>query len=392
MDFDPRLAVHYAASISRPRKVGSGEDERVAWEIEDRLRGWGYAVERQPFTFSTASEVLLKMFLLASLLLVTALLIWHERVLAVLLVVLIALFLPLNRRVQAAALERNGRGLKWGRRYKAVNLIATPPATSLRSAQDALPHLYLVAHYDSKSQRMPLVLRITLFMLAISAGLILVVLTLLDVSTAFYFPIGLLALTAAVPLLFLDVGNSSPGAIDNASSVGLVLHLAEVLAQRNDWQDKLHLTILIPSAEEMTLMGSVAYVTAQEKMLREQDQNGGLYVLNFDGIGVDGDLYYVGRSHRSSNSARISLLARLHSACAELDLPLKRFSFVGALFDHIPFAQHGFDAISLIAVGRASRSVHTPADSIDKLHVRGFDQAGRVTRHVIAQIIGEEQS
>jgi Zn-dependent M28 family amino/carboxypeptidase len=174
--------------------------------------------------------------------------------------------------------------------------------------------------------------------------------------------------------------------------VGLVLHLAEVLAQRNDWQDKLHLTILIPSAEEMTLMGSVAYVTAQEKMLREQDQNGGLYVLNFDGIGVDGDLYYVGRSHRSSNSARISLLARLHSACAELDLPLKRFSFVGALFDHIPFAQHGFDAISLIAVGRASRSVHTPADSIDKLHVRGFDQAGRVTRHVIAQIIGEEQS
>ena len=111
---------------------------------------------------------------------------------------------------------------------------------------------------------MPLVVRITLFMLAIIAGLILVVLTLLDVSTVLYLPIGLLALAAAFPLLFLDVGNNSPGAIDNASSVGLVLHLAEVLAQRADWQDKLHLTILIPSAEEMTLMGSVAYVTAYE--------------------------------------------------------------------------------------------------------------------------------
>jgi hypothetical protein len=31
--------------------------------------------------------------------------------------------------------------------------------------------------------------------------------------------------------------------------------------------------------------------------------------------------------------------------------------------------------------------VHTPADSIDKLHVRGFDQAGRVVLRVIEEII-----
>jgi Zn-dependent M28 family amino/carboxypeptidase len=234
---------------------------------------------------------------------------------------------------------------------------------------------------------MPLVVRIALFMLAISAGLILVVLILLDVSTVLYLPIGLLALAAAVPLLFLDVGNDSPGAIDNASSVGLVLHLAEVLAQRADWQEKLRITILIPSAEELTLMGSVAFVTAHEKMLQEQDQDGGLHVLNFDGVGIDGDLYYVGRSHRLQNSVRISLLARVQSACADLGLSLKHFGFVGALFDHIPFAQRGFDAISLIAVGRASRSVHTPADSIEQLHVRGFDQAGRVALRVIEQFL-----
>jgi hypothetical protein len=384
MNFDPQIALDYAASLSRPRKVGSGEDERVAREIQDRLRGWGYDVERQPFTFYTASEVFLKLFLLISSLLVTALLIWHDRTVALAMMVLVVLFMPLNRRVQAAALERNGRRLKWGQRYTTANLIAKHPSTS---ARDALPHLYLVAHYDSKSQRLPLVMRITLFMLSIIAGSILVVLTLLGVSTALYLPIGLLALAAAMPLLFLDVGNDSSGAIDNASSVGLVLHLAEVLAQRHDWQDKLRLTILIPSAEEMTLMGSVAYVTAHERELREQARLGGVYVLNFDGSGVDGDLYFVGRSHRSQNSARLSLLARVQSACAVLNLPLKRFGFVGALFDHIPFAQRGFDAISLIAVGKASRSVHTPADSIDKLHVRGFDQAGRVVLRVIEEII-----
>jgi hypothetical protein len=393
MNFDPQIALNYATSIARPRRVGTGADEEIAAVIAEKLRGWGYEVEQQPFTFSTAPQVLLTLVVLAGIALVLTMLLAHEHfsiiadAAALLLILLIALFMPLNRRVQSAALEQKGRGLQWGQLYTTANLVATPPATLLRSAQDVLPHLYLVAHYDSKSQRLPLAARITLFMLAISAGLILVALTLLEVSTVFYLPTGLLAVAAAVPLLFLDAGNNSPGAIDNASSVGLVLHLAEVLAQRADWQDKLHLTILIPSAEELTLMGSVAYVTAHEELLQNRDRLGRLYLLNFDGVGIDGDLYYVGRSHPVPNGDRISLLRRVQNACAELDLPLKRFGFVGALFDHIPFAQRGFDAISLIAIGRASRSVHTPADAIDQLHVRGFDQAGRVALHVIGQLI-----
>jgi hypothetical protein len=389
MTFDPHVALNYAVSISRPRKVGSGEDEQVAQEIEERLRGWGWHVERQPFAFSAASEVFLKLFILAGMVLVIALLIWPERVIAMLLVLLVALFMPLQRVVQAQALEQNGRGLKWGAHYTPANLIAMyPPVREDADFEHRVSHLYLVAHYDSKSQRMPLVVRITLFMLAIIAGLTLVVLTLFKVSTVLYLPIGLLALAAALPLLLLDVGNASPGAIDNASSVGLVLHLAELLAQRTDWQDKLQITILIPSAEEMTLMGSVAYVTAHEVQLRKQAQRGGLHVLNFDGVGVEGDLYYVGGSHQSQSGDRVDLLTQVQAAGVDLHLPLKRFDFIGALFDHIPFAQRGFDALSLITVGRASRSVHTPADTVDQLHDRGFDQAGRVALRVIEHLLG----
>jgi hypothetical protein len=403
--FDPQTALSYAASISRPRRVGSGADQEVVAELEEKLRGWGYEVERQPFTFSAAPNVFLTLVVFAGIVLMLVMLVAHERssivadAAALLLILLVALFMPLNRRVQSAALARQGRGLPWGRRYTTVNLIATrnrvsaiQHAASLtgRSPVSQPPHLYLVAHYDSKSQRLPLAARMTLFMLATGAGLILVVLTLLEVSTALYLPIGLLALAAALPLLFLDIGNNSPGAIDNASSVGLVLHLAEVLAQRADWQDRLRLTILLPGAEELTLMGSVAYVTAQAETLRAQERDGGLYVLNFDGVGIDGDLYYVGHSHPPQSRDTLNLLARVQSACAELQLPLKRFGFIGALFDHIPFAQNGFDALSLIAVGRASRSVHTPADSIDQLHVRGFDQAGRVALRVIDKLITEE--
>ncbi|HEY4720600.1 MAG TPA: hypothetical protein VII92_02035, partial [Anaerolineae bacterium] len=70
----------------------------------------------------------------------------------------------------------------------------------------------------------------------------------------------------------------------------------------------------------------------------------------------------------------------------DLHITMRRFRLIGALFDHVPLARHGFDAVSLITVGRASRSVHRPADAIGKLHVRGFDQAGRVTLKLVEQL------
>ena len=42
-----------------------------------------------------------------------------------------------------------------GTRYATTNLIATLPD----NVDSTLPHLYLMAHYDSKSQYMPLAIR-----------------------------------------------------------------------------------------------------------------------------------------------------------------------------------------------------------------------------------------
>src|SRR5512139_4324923 len=113
MTFDPHIALNYAASIARPRRVGTGADEEIAAEIAEKLRGWGYEVERQPFTFSTAPQAFLTLVVLAAIVLVLMMLLAHERfsivadVAAVALVLLVALFMPLNRRVQSAALEQN---------------------------------------------------------------------------------------------------------------------------------------------------------------------------------------------------------------------------------------------------------------------------------------------
>jgi Peptidase family M28 len=377
MNFDPNTALQYAASIARPRRVGSGEDEVAAREIEDRLRSFDYRVEREPFTFSNLPNIILFLEILISLILIFSIFLIGARlkiIPAILTILLVFAASPINHLARSIALTNKFRFLK---RYSTSNIVA-----ALNDHADpSTPHLYLVAHYDSKSQRLSLVLRITLFSVALSSSLIFAAMTLLGFTSPITNLIGLMAILTGLPLLTLDVGNRSPGAIDNASGVGLVLHLAECLIGKDDPPDRLYnLTILIPSAEEFSLMGSAAYVQLHAEQLDREA--GRTHVLNFDGIGVDGDLRWIGRGGELSD--------RIQQTCRDLNLKLGRFNMLGALYDHLPFADRGLDAVSLIAISPASRSIHTPKDSIDKLHVRGFDQAGRVALRVIERITTDD--
>src|SRR3989304_731625 len=129
-----------------------------------------------------------------------------------------------------------------------------------------------MAPYDSKSQYMPLAIRIGLFVIAVPSSLLVALLALLNLSLPVISVLGVIALLAGLPLLFLDFGNNSPGAIDNASGVGLVLHLAECLSQRSDWRDRLRVSVVCTSAEELGLMGVVAFVRAEGERLWRESQ------------------------------------------------------------------------------------------------------------------------
>jgi hypothetical protein len=58
------------------------------------------------------------------------------------------------------------------------------------------------------------------------------------------------------------------------------------------------------------------------------------------------------------------------------------------MFDHLPFAEAGYDAISIIAIGKSTWSIHTSIDTPDKLHIRGFEQAGHLAIRVIEKLSG----
>ena len=378
----------------------------MAQEIADQLTLFGFTVNFQPFQFSTAlgvfltAEVITGQVLILTTILTYGVSQWLTLLQIVLLVFLIAFIGPINKKVQTSSIqsEDNEHPTLWssicwrlGAHYRTKNLVAALPNSS---KDPTLPHLYLVAHYDSKSQKIPLVIRIALFVIVILGSLGFAGLTTLSLINEVFTPlaiiIGSAVILAGIPLLFLGYGNNSPGAIDNASGVGLVLHLAEVISKQPTLIEKLSITVLITSAEELGVMGAQAYLKHNKSTLRSQAEVAGLHILNFDGIGLDGKLYLAGGQRRPAQSSEDNLLNFVRQSSKELGLSLARFSLPGALFDHVPFTEGGYDAVSLIAIGRASWSIHTSQDTANNLHIRGFDQTGRLAIRVIDKLSGSE--
>ncbi len=70
-------------------------------------------------------------------------------------------------------------------------------------------------------------------------------------------------------------------------------------------------------------------------------------------------------------------------AVEEIGGRIRRFSLPGALFDHIPFADRGFDAVSLLMVSKSALTIHTHKDTPDLLDKAGFDHVGRLVISLI---------
>lgn len=183
--------------------------------------------------------------------------------------------------VEFATANRNGPPARWsfpGDRLRSQHVSANPIANLADAPGDpTLPHIYLIAHYDSKGQPISLLVRVVLYTLVISGGLSFSCLTLLGLAFPALNPIafrtGIAVTSVALPLMLLKTSNASPGALDNASGVGLVLSLAKYLAARTDLRSKHRFTVLFYGAEELGNMGAAAYVGRYECLLLPGSRN-----------------------------------------------------------------------------------------------------------------------
>jgi len=209
---------------------------------------------------------------------------------------------------------------------------------NLEARRGVEPVLWLVAHIDSKSQPIPLLVR--------AAGIVLLVIGWIG---ALFFMHGwpYVGLVGALPVIASVVGRGSAGSVDNASGVATVLSAASILPTDAP------VGILITDAEELGLAGARAWCAIRSAAI----------VLNCDGVDDDGELTLMWTRPRARRVERAFGALRV--------IPL----VPGVLVDSLAFSDAGWEAVTLSrGTLRTLRRIHTRHDSLD--HLRGDGIAG----------------
>jgi hypothetical protein len=246
-------------------------------------------------------------------------------------------------------------------RARSTNLVATRGA----------PTLWLVAHLDSKSQPIPIVVRA----LAITASLVLygvaagvgVAQLIVPISPFVWIALATLAVLAALPVMASVVGARSPGALDDASGVVTVLRAAEQLPR------DLALGVLLTSAEELGLAGARAW--AREGAPASAINLAPLSAINIDGIDDSGGirLIYSGRLPRA-------LLERFGSGW-----PSPGRLVPGVLMDGVALSDAGWQVVNVSKGSwRTVSRIHTPSDDLAHLDGRGAEEVAAMLVDAIA--------
>jgi len=331
--------------IAAPRFPGGEGERRCAEFIRAELAAAGFEVREEKFSFGRPDLLVRRLLGSAGLAGLAAA--WLLREAAPLGAAAIVLGLL------AASLLVGPIWLAVAWRLRAVgpsqsrNIIATRPGTS--------PTRYLCAHYDSKSQALPLVWRIALG-LALSATLALLAALLLAAVPFPLWPLFALAAALALVLVWQGEGDASPGALDNGAAVALLLALAQEKAD-----DGLPVGLVFFGAEELGLLGSIEFAR------RHPDARACEFV-NLDGIGLAGRLRLFG--------GRTQPAGRLYEAAGRAGVALSASPlWPGLLMDHVALRRAGLAAVSLGCVGGPSLRIHSAADTPALVELEGLREA-----------------
>lgn len=378
--FSGERALLHARSLSFPRMTGGPGGQRSRDYLIGEFQKLGYSVSQEKFSLQWAPFLFLKgAITLTLLLLAVSYVIGKNHPL----IACLLMFAPTVAIFSAGhlwnALISSGSLPLKPRSYPGVNLVA-----SLAARRTGRKRILLVAHYDSKAQSLSLANRT---LLLFGLFLLCLILSLLYFSASFpgsvFLPpptrqeIGFLsAFTALCALMVYRIKtfDISPGALDDASGLGVLLALAEAVREKPPSETTVE--FLITDAEEEGLLGAWSYVNSH----RDELSSGDTCILNLDGVGIEGRLMLLGGG-RSKLATRILGLAR------EGRIPLRRCFFLpGVLMDDMPFRWRGLEAASLFALSSKSLHIHTPKDTPDLLELNGLKQAGELGLALVHQI------
>ncbi len=258
------------------------------------------------------------------------------------------------------------------RRWTSVFPIQRARSVNLE-ARRGNPEVWLVAHIDSKSQTVPILIRIgssvALGIVTASALLVLLVSIVWVAPPQFvWHGLAIAAVAGALPSMLCFVRNDSPGAVDNASGVAAVLIASQMTPTQN-------LGVLITSGEELGLAG------AREWAVRASP---GMRFVNCDTVDDGGSwrCMYTGPKPRKITAAAESI-----GPGGGVKLVVGRL-IPGILADSMAFADRGLESVT---VSRGTLStlarIHTRRDTSNTLAGGGVADAGALLSS-LAQELG----
>ena len=224
------------------------------------------------------------------------------------------------------------------------------------------PAVWLIAHLDSKSQTVPMLIRIASSVaLAIVLGVTVLILLLsalgLGWMAALWPGLQVAAVIAAIPSMFCFVRNDSTGAVDNASGVVAVLLAAQSASAPRD------LGVLVTSGEELGLAGARVWARHAERSIT---------VLNCDTTDDAGDWRSM---YTGARPKRIALAVEGVASRLQVALAMRRL-IPGILTDSMAFADRGIEAVTLSRGTLSTLArIHTRRDNSNALTGQGAAEA-----------------
>ncbi len=227
--------------------------------------------------------------------------------------------------------------------------------------------VWLVAHLDSKSQPVPMLVRVA-GVVVLALGLAGVALSLLVRPASAAVAALVVAWVGGLPLMLSVVGRRSAGALDNASGVAAVLDAVAALSPA------LPIGVLISDAEELSLAGARAWARSRPAGV----------ALNCDSVDDGGPLTAMFTRRRPSRL--LSTLAEASAASKET-LRIRRL-LPGILTDSVALADAGWETLTLSrGTLRTLLRIHTSRDNLQSMRGVGIAGAARVLARTASRLV-----
>ncbi len=349
-----------ARVAAEPRPAGGDAEARVRTLCRSRLTAAGFAVAEERFDYSAfPGRWATPIAGLGACL--TVLLAWgfgrDARPGAALTVIVSA---ALALAIGGILVGRRVTTLPWAR-ASSVNLVATR----------GVPRLWLVAHLDSKSQPVPMLVRVAGIVFTVLALLALAVLAIAAVAGAAIPPeawnlVALAGTASSLPVMASVVGSESAGALDDGTGVVTVLLAAEALPH------DMSIGVLLTSAEELGMAGARAFARLHAPAM----------AINVDGVDDHGSTITM----RHGRAARVRVgLARAARAIGMT--VTERGTLPGLLTDGVALADAGWSAVTVSRGGIGTLwRIHRAADNVSRLHGGGMHEIARLVSSAAREI------